>query len=113
MSDFNELRSITFFLTLLFNYSERLAVVDLLIENRADVNKKNAKDYTPLLIAVDEDKPEMCKKLCEKGANLEFKYHNEEFGKKPIDAIKWAKLRGHKDCEKVLIKAKKEGCLLQ
>jgi len=94
------------------HYSNRPPIVRLLSTHKADINKKNEKGETPLILAVEENLPDMCQLLLEAGAKLDIKYDNPELSKKPIDAIQWSKLRNHKECTKVLEHAKKHGCII-
>ena len=95
-----------------FCVSKRPAVVRLLASHKVDMNRKNEKGLTPLIIAVDENEPDMVQLLLEGGAKLDIKYENPELSKKPIDAIQWSKLRNHRECTKILEKAKKDGCVI-
>jgi ankyrin repeat protein len=90
--------------------SNRPAIVRLLVQNKADINKQNRKGETPLIVAVEENEPEMVKLLLECGADWSIKYQNNEVSKKPINALQLAKLKGFKDTTKILTQAKKEGC---
>lgn len=73
---------------------------------------KNDKGWTPLIIAIEENEPDMVQLLLEMGAKLDIKYNNPELSKKQIDAVQWAKLKQHRECHKILEKAKKEGCII-
>jgi len=90
----------------------RPPIVRLLSTHKADIDKKNEKGETPLILAVEENLPDMCQLLLEAGAKWDIKYENPELSKKPIDAIQWSKLRNHKECTKVLEHAKKHGCVI-
>jgi uncharacterized protein len=97
----------------LLDASDRPAIVRLLCESKVDINKLNSKGETALIIAVEENLPEMVQLLLEGGARLDLKYSNPELDKKkPLDAIHWSKLRNHRECTKVLETAKKNGCLI-
>jgi len=89
----------------------RPSVVKLLCGQKVDINKKNDKGLTPLIIAVEENEPDMVTLLLEGGAKIDIKHENPELSKKPIDAIQWSKLKNHRECTKILEKAKKD-CII-
>lgn len=91
---------------------ERPDVIRLLAAKGADLNGMNRIGQTPLVIAVEEDLPDMVRLLLEGGADPMIKHENQEVSKKPITAGQLAKLRGRKDCQKLLEKAQKEGCTI-
>jgi len=93
--------------------SNRPAIVRLLHQNNVDMNKTNKNGETALIIAVEENEPEMVRLLLECKSDWSIKYNNQEVSpKKPIDALTLAKLRNHKECHKLLTQAKKEGCVI-
>lgn len=55
-----------------FNYFE---IIDLLIENGADVNLKNAFGWTPLMVACEHDNLKCVRKLC-KVSNLDINHQS-------------------------------------
>ena len=51
-------------------YEGRLRAVMVLIENGANINQQDEVDYTPLIVATENDKPEVTAYLLDNGANI-------------------------------------------
>lgn len=123
-------------------FSERTAVVQLLLSKKVNPNTLNSKGETALFIAVEEDFPEIVQVLLEGGADPTIKC-NSSLSKKgtcsimkhmidhhthikfeciilivvwigPITPAQLNKLKkGNKEIGKMLKKAEKDGCNIQ
>ena len=91
-----------------YHPSARGALIPMLIGKGVDVNDKNNKGETALIVAVENNRPEIVEALLAQKADPNVKFTNKEFSPKPITAIDLAKLMAHQECLMALKKKRKK-----
>ncbi|XP_031634276.1 ankyrin-3-like [Contarinia nasturtii] len=82
-------------------YNDCPEVAEMLIKNGADVNAIIRIGFTPLIISAHNDRARVAEILIENGADINFKDASYN-----MNALEWAKSRGHKSVVDVINKYK-------